>query len=88
MNKKILIIVGVVLFGGIFASGIWYIFYLDKAHSTFLNYYDFRGCTSLVEMGNDYGICKTRGGENIKIVKYKGRWYLNGDLPSGWFNFL
>ncbi len=54
---------------------------LRKAHSTFENYYEFRGCTQLLEKKADYGICKTSDGKIIKIIKYHDRWYLNDDLP-------
>ena len=35
--------------------GIYWIIYLNIAHSTFENYYKFRGCTELVNKTNDYG---------------------------------
>ena len=54
---------------------------LKKAHSTFENYYAFRGCTQLLDKKADYGTCKTSTGETIKIVKYNNKWYLDGDLP-------
>lgn len=56
-------------------------FYLRKAHSTFENYYAFRGCVQLLDKTDDYGICKTDSGQTIKIVKYQNKWYLDGDLP-------
>ncbi len=56
---------------------------LHKAHSTFANYYSFRGCVQLVTKAPTYGICKTGSGQTIKIVLYQGKWYLNGDLPTG-----
>jgi len=58
-----------------------YIAYLRKAHSTFENYYDFRGCVQLLERTDNYGFCKIKSGQTIKIVKYKNKWYLDGDLP-------
>ena len=57
----------------------WYS--LRIAHSTFENYYAFRGCVSLVKKTSTYGICKLSSGEQIKIVKYNNKWYLDGDLP-------
>jgi len=54
---------------------------LGKAHSTFENYYAFRGCVELVIKTNDYGVCKTKSGQTMKIVKSHGKWYLDGDLP-------
>ena len=58
-------------------------FYLKKAHSTFENYYAFRGCTQLLERTNDYGLCKIASGQTIKIILFDGKWYLDGDLPCG-----
>ena len=58
---------------------------LDKAHSTFENYYAFRGCAQLIDKTDDYGICKTTSGAVIKIVKFQNKWYLDGDLPVCWF---
>ncbi len=62
------------------------VIYLRKAHSTFENYYAFRGCTQLLKRTSDYGLCKTTSGETIKIVKYNNKWYLDGDLPVCYFN--
>lgn len=61
-----------------------YFTYLRKAHSTFENYYEFRGCAQLLEKTDTYGTCKISSGETIKIVKYNSRWYLDGDLPTCW----
>ena len=55
--------------------------YLQKVHSTFENYYAFRGCVQLLSKTDSYGLCKTSSGEIIKIVKFQGKWYLDGDLP-------
>jgi hypothetical protein len=57
---------------------------LAVAHSTFDNYYAFRGCTQLIERTDAYGICKTTDGATIKIVAINGRWYLEGDGPGIW----
>ncbi len=54
---------------------------LRKAHSTFANYYAFRGCVQLLQQTSEYGICKIQSGQTIKIVKFQGKWYLDGDLP-------
>lgn len=70
--------IGVLVLGVIFLRQ-W--LYLRKAHSTFDNYYAFRGCTQLVEKAGTYGICKTNSGKTVKIVEYQGKWYLDGDLP-------
>ena len=61
--------------------GICWILYLQKAHSTFENYYRFRGCVKLIQRTSDYGICKIDTGKIIKIVKYRDKWFLDGDLP-------
>jgi len=62
-----------------------YFAFLRRAHSNFDNYYAFRGCTQLLQKTNTYGICKTDSGETIKLVLYKNKWYLDGDLPVCYF---
>lgn len=64
-----------------------YVITLHQAHSTFENYYAFRRCNVLLERKSNYGICKTSPGKTIKIVEYKGGWYLEGDLPCGFLCF-
>jgi hypothetical protein len=63
-------------------------FMLQKAHSTFDNYYAFRGCTKLLARTDTYGICQLASGKIIKIVLFNGKWYLDGDLPYPGINFL
>jgi len=63
-----------------------YFFFLRRAHSSFESYYAFRGCTQLLQKTETYGICKTDTGETIKMILYKGKWYLDGDLPVCYFN--
>jgi hypothetical protein len=79
-NKWRFLLVFLILVLGV---GIYQVFFLKKAHSTFENYYAFRGCTQLVEKNQDFGICKTNTNQIIKIVKYENKWYLDGDLPCG-----
>ena len=67
--------------------GIYQILYLQKAHSTFDNYYVFRGCAQLLNKTDDFGVCKLNSGKTIKIVKFQNRWYLDGDLPCGFLCF-
>ena len=67
--------------------GIYQFLYLRKAHSTFENYYAFRGCQQLLKRTADYGLCKVGSGQTIKIVKFQGKWYLDGDLPCGFLCF-
>lgn len=86
LKKRIIIII---LFVGllIFIFGINQVLFLRKAHSTFENYYVFRGCTQLLKKTSNYGLCKTNTGQTIKIVKFQGRWFLDGDLPCGFLCF-
>lgn len=79
--KKIIIISLVFVAVLILAVFIKQWFYLRNAHSTFENYYAFRGCEKLLKKTDTYGICKTSSGNTIKIVKYQNKWYLDGDLP-------
>lgn len=58
-----------------------------KAHSTFENYYAFRGCMQLIKRTDTYGLCKIGDGETIKIVKFNEKWYLQNDLPLCINNF-
>jgi hypothetical protein len=59
-------------------------FVLQKAHSTFDNYYAFRGCTQLISRTDTSGVCKTASGGTITIVEINGKWYLQGDGPGVW----
>ena len=84
--KKIFLLI--FIFGlMIFAFGTNQFFLLRKAHSTFENYYAFRGCTQLLKKTESYGICQTSSGQTIKIVKFDNRWFLDGDLPCGFLCF-
>jgi len=67
--------------------GIYEVMMLARAHSTFENYYAFRGCVKLISRTDDYGICQTAAGQTIKIVKFDNRWFLDGDLPCGFMCF-
>jgi len=83
INKYKTLIIPILIVGGlIVAFGINQIFILNKAHSTFENYYAFRGCAQLLEKTDTYGICKTSSGQTIKIVKIQNSWYLEGDGPG------
>lgn len=82
-DRKILIILALIAAIIILIFGIRYWLYLRKAHSTFDDYYAFRGCVQLLDKTDTYGVCKTNSGEIIKIVEYQNRWYLDGDLPWG-----
>ncbi len=66
------------------AIGMYWFSTLYKAHSSFENYYAFRGCAQLLEKADTYGICKTSSGQTIKIVEIGDRWYLDGDGPGVW----
>lgn len=83
-NLMVLVIFFVILFIAFASYQIWF---LDKAHSTFKNYYDFRGCIKLIDKTADFGLCQTGSGQAIKIVKFNNKWYLGGDLPCGFLCF-
>lgn len=78
-NKIILLVVLIILV--ILALAACYVIYLNNAHSTFENYYNFRGCVELVNKTDSYGFCKLASGQEIKLVKYQDKWFLDGDLP-------
>lgn len=84
MSKKplILSIIGILVILVLF--GAFWRHKLAVAHSTFDDYYAFRGCTQLVERTDAYGICKTADGSTVKIVAINGKWYLEGDGPGIW----
>jgi hypothetical protein len=86
MKRKILIIFLLLVTVAV-SFGVYQVVYLRKAHSTFENYYAFRGCTQLLEKTDTYGTCKLSSGQTIKIVKYQNKWYLDGDLPCGFLCF-
>ena len=81
INKWILIAltIAVTLF---FSFSVYWMVLLKKAHSTFENYYAFRGCVQLLEKNPDSGTCKISSGQIIKIVKINNQWYLDGDGPG------
>jgi hypothetical protein len=88
MNSKRRVIEGIILIAAILVLAFivnWF-FILRRAHSSFQNYYAFRGCVSLVKKTDTYGICKLSSGQQIKLVKYQNKWYLGGDLPLCKFN--
>ena len=86
-NKKILII-SIFVIIVVFVLGLNQFLFLKKAHSTFENYYEFRGCIKLIEKTDTYGMCELSSGKQIKLVKFQDKWYLDGDLPYPGFNFL
>jgi hypothetical protein len=82
-NWKLLFVIGILILFFV----IYQVLTLRKAHSTFENYYAFRECIQLIQKRQDYGICKTSSNQIIKIVKFKNRWFLDGDLPCGFLCF-
>ena len=80
-RRKILLVVIIILSLLLGALAIQQAYETDRAHNTFDNYFSFRGCVKLLKRTATYGICKTDQGATIKIVKFKGQWYLDGDLP-------
>lgn len=85
-RKEIWILISVIMLV-LIGLATWWILYLKKAHSTFENYYAFRGCTELLAKTDDYGICKLKDGKEIRIVKFDNRWFLDGDLPGGFLSW-
>ena len=81
MKRYYPLIVGIVVVGLIIA--VHQVITLRKAHSTFENYYAFRGCVALIDKTDTYGHCRLASGQTIKLVKYQGKWFLDGDLPWG-----
>jgi hypothetical protein len=84
-KNLIITVVALLALFGIFS--VYQVQKLNKAHSTFENYYTFRGCAKLVSKTDDAGACETKSGQTIKIVKFDGKWYLDGDLPCGFLCF-
>lgn len=80
-TKKKLIITATIIVLLVIVFSIYWLATLQIAHSTFDNYYKFRGCTELINKTDDYGYCKLKSGETIKLVKYNDKWYLDNDLP-------
>lgn len=80
MRKIVISIAALVLIIGLLV--VKQFFVVMRAHSTFENYYAFRDCTKLLKRTSTYGICKTPGGQTIKIIAFRGKWYLDGDLPN------
>lgn len=58
--------------------------HIDRAHSSFENYFRFRKCEELVERTDEFATCRLSNGKIIKIVEFEDRWYLDGDLPGVW----
>lgn len=87
LKKKSVIALIILVAMLVIILGVNQVFFLRKAHSTFENYYVFRGCKELIKKTQDYGLCKLSSGQTIKIVRYRGGWYLDGDLPCGFLCF-
>lgn len=83
-KNKILIVLLLIVILSILVFGVIQFFELRKAHSSFDNYYAFRGCTQLIQKTGTYGICKTKSGATITIVEINNKWYLEGDGPGVW----
>ncbi len=64
------------------ALATWQIVTLQKAHSSFANYAAFRGCAQITGESDSSGTCMLANGQSITIVKFNGRWFLQGDLPA------
>ena len=86
-KNKIIIVAIIMVVISCLAFGVYWFLCLQKAHSTFEDYYHFRGCTELLSKTDSYGFCKTANNQIIKIVNFRGKWYLEGDLPCGFLCF-
>jgi hypothetical protein len=84
-KHRVMTSAAIVIFVTVLVLGVWQFLYVSKAHSSFENYYKFRGCSQLLSRSDTEATCKTTAGNVIKIVEFKGRWYLDGDLPVCWF---
>ena len=84
-KTKLGVLIVVLLMLAAFIFSVNQIIFLRKAHSTFEDYYAFRGCTQLIEKTDNYATCQIGNGQTIKIVKYLNKWFLDGDLPNCWF---
>lgn len=83
INKKLLIFVLAVVILMIIVA-LYQFLNLKKAHSSFENYFSFRGCVQLLEKTDISATCKTSSGQTIKIVEINNKWYLDGDGPGIW----
>lgn len=59
----------------------WQFMTLRQAHSSFDNYAAFRGGKQITSHTDTSGSCTLASGQTIKIVQFRGKWYLDGDLP-------
>lgn len=80
LKNTILIVIGVVVVLGAFFA--YQVHRLTIAHSTFENYYKFRGCKTTIVKTETYGDCQLADGSTIRMVKFNDAWFLDGDLPQ------
>ena len=79
------------ILAGVFAAGIAGLAIVvtqaaavERAHSSFENYYVFRGCQQLISRTDSSARCRLASGKIITLVDYQRKWYLQGDLPVCW----
>jgi hypothetical protein len=82
-NKIFLSVVGPVVFAGVLFLGNQ-VYATNLAHTTFERYYEYRGCTELLDRTDTYGDCKLADGKTIRLVLINDKWYLEGDGPGVW----
>ncbi len=87
LKNRLFIAIASVVVLVVLAFGIHEGIVVANAHRTFENYYAFRGCVQLIDRTDTSGDCKLADGETIKIVLFRGQWYLDGDLPTCWHNY-
>ena len=77
-----LFLIGTIILILLFIAGIYQYRMLQIAHSSFDNYYRFRGCVSLVSKTDTDAVCRLASGQTIKLVEVNNKWFLDGDF--GW----
>ena len=81
-DKRAFVALCTVIVAIVVIAGVSQIAYLRKAHSTFENYYQFRGCVELLEKTDTSATCRLASGKTITIVEINNKWYLQGDGPG------
>lgn len=82
MNKERLLKIIMVVVSMAIIIVISQIIYLHKAHSTFDNYYRFRGCVQLLNKTDTSAQCTLPSGQVITLEQINNKWYLQGDGPG------
>lgn len=84
-KRKALLASALILAVALIILAVSQVIYVRTAHSTFENYYTFRGCQQLLTKTDNDATCRLSSGQVIKLVKFHDKWYLDGDLPICYF---